>query len=361
MLSGFVVAHRDTMLAMAASRLRKLYPAPELDEIRDKNLSMLLDSVASALRAHEDEGSESGPRVATGPHLSGAQVSFDIDELVFQYESLCHSVNEAAKRFNAAIPLADQQSLNMALDDCIARTVIEWEHEKRKSRETNETERLGFVAHELRNALHTAINSFTAIRSGRVPLQGATASVVERSHARLAALIEQLIGEVRVASKTEEEQVPLPVRELLDEIVSFVSEDAAEKEIEISREADSGLEIEGKHDLLVTALTNLLQNAVKFTPAGGAVSVRAQATAQGQVVVEVEDQCGGLPANAAEQLFTPFVQAGPDRSGLGLGLAIVQRVVDAHGGAIEVKNLPGRGCMFVVRLPSSRRTRDRGI
>src|SRR3954471_21882632 len=151
MVSGFMAAHREPVLTLASRRVRKQRPArPELEELRDKNLSMLFESILSEVRALEAEGPDSAPRVAGGAHSSGEQLAFDIGELVFQYESLCHSVNEVARRVGTVIPPADQQSLNTALDDCIARTMIEWEHERRKSRGTNETQRLGFVAHELR-------------------------------------------------------------------------------------------------------------------------------------------------------------------------------------------------------------------
>ena len=70
-----------------------------------------------------------------------------------------------------------------------------------------------------------------------------------------------------------------------------------------------------------------------------------------QVVIEVEDECGGLPPGKAEELFQPFEQRGGDRSGLGLGLAISRQGVEANGGAIEVKDLPGKGCIFSITLP----------
>jgi signal transduction histidine kinase len=72
----------------------------------------------------------------------------------------------------------------------------------------------------------------------------------------------------------------------------------------------------------------------------------------------VEDACGGLPAGAGAELFEPFVQRGADRSGLGLGLAIARQAIEAHGGTVELRNRPGHGCVFTVRLPAAHR--DRG-
>jgi signal transduction histidine kinase len=69
------------------------------------------------------------------------------------------------------------------------------------------------------------------------------------------------------------------------------------------------------------------------------------------VAVDVEDQCGGLPAGAADKMFTAFVQVGKDRSGFGLGLAIAMQAVHAHGGSIHVHNREGDGCTITIELP----------
>jgi signal transduction histidine kinase len=69
------------------------------------------------------------------------------------------------------------------------------------------------------------------------------------------------------------------------------------------------------------------------------------------VLIEVEDECGGLPAGKAEDLFRPFEQRGTNRSGLGLGLAIARESVETNGGLVRARNLPGRGCVFTIDLP----------
>jgi signal transduction histidine kinase len=70
-------------------------------------------------------------------------------------------------------------------------------------------------------------------------------------------------------------------------------------------------------------------------------------------LIEVEDECGGLPPGGAEALFRPFEQRGADRAGLGLGLAISRQAIARHGGTITVRDMPGRGCVFVVEIPQS--------
>jgi C4-dicarboxylate-specific signal transduction histidine kinase len=72
--------------------------------------------------------------------------------------------------------------------------------------------------------------------------------------------------------------------------------------------------------------------------------------AAGRVLISVEDECGGLPDGTAESIFRPFVQRGAVRTGLGLGLFISRRGVEANGGELNVRNLPGRGCVFTLDL-----------
>jgi signal transduction histidine kinase len=92
------------------------------------------------------------------------------------------------------------------------------------------------------------------------------------------------------------------------------------------------------------------QNAFKFTRPSGHVWLRICPRAE-HVSIEIEDECGGLPPGAAEALFRPFEQGGADRTGLGLGLAISRQAVEADGGKISVRDIPGKGCVFIVEMP----------
>ncbi len=95
---------------------------------------------------------------------------------------------------------------------------------------------------------------------------------------------------------------------------------------------------------------NLLQNAFKFTHAHTEVTLNAYGAGD-RVSIDVEDRCGGLPIGFAERMFRPFTQGDPDRSGLGLGLSIARRNVEADGGSLTVRDVPGRGCVFTISLP----------
>ena len=109
--------------------------------------------------------------------------------------------------------------------------------------------------------------------------------------------------------------------------------------------------IEADPKLLRSAVTNLLRNAVKFTRPGSHVVLRGGLRAEGGVFIEVEDGCGGLAPGSMAKIFTPFTQASADRSGFGLGLAITRQAIQAQGGSVTVRDLPGRGCVFAINFP----------
>ena len=113
---------------------------------------------------------------------------------------------------------------------------------------------------------------------------------------------------------------------------------------------DPGLLIDADSPLLTSAVMNLLQNAFKCTPAGSRVELRVRRE-DARVLIEIEDECGGMPEIASDP-FQPFGERrGRDRTGLGLGLSIARRAVRAHGGDIHIRNMPGTGCVFIVAIP----------
>jgi signal transduction histidine kinase len=113
---------------------------------------------------------------------------------------------------------------------------------------------------------------------------------------------------------------------------------------------DPRLAVDADRALLISAVTNLLQNAFKFTVAHSEVSLHAYGVAD-RVRIDVEDHCGGLPPGIADSMFLPFTQGSADKSGLGLGLSIARRVVEANQGTLTVHDRPGSGCVFTVDLP----------
>jgi len=191
--------------------------------------------------------------------------------------------------------------------------------------------------------------SFAVLKGGAVAVNGSTATVLGRSLMSLRGLIDSTISEVRLAAPVKARERTV-LRDFLTDVIASASLLAEHHGATLAMEpVDSALAIDADPELLASALMNLLQNAFKFSRPSGHVVVRARA-ADLRVTIEVEDECGGIIEN--DNIFRAFSDRhAKDRSGLGLGLSIARHAVQAHGGDIQVRNLPGKGCVFGVDLP----------
>jgi signal transduction histidine kinase len=263
---------------------------------------------------------------------------------------VCQTVTELAVEQGAAIPGDDFRTLNLCLDDAIAEAVTEYSRQRESSILDQGTERLGVLAHELRNLLNTAILSFDSIKSGRVAAGGSTGIVHGRSLLGLRDVIDRSLADVRLDAGLERLE-RISVADFIEEIEISAAMQAQVRAIEfVVKSIDRAVDIEGDRQILAAAISNLLQNAFKFTPKTGKVSLTVRSTAD-RVLFEIEDECGGLPPGKIEELFRPFEQRGADRTGVGLGLSISLKAAKANAGDIRIRDLPGQGCVFTLDLP----------
>jgi signal transduction histidine kinase len=164
-------------------------------------------------------------------------------------------------------------------------------------------------------------------------------------------LIDRSLAEVRIESGAVVEPEVFSLSGLIAELKVTASLEAQVKQsVFIVADVDPKLALSGDRDLLLAAVGNLLQNAFKFTRPGTEVTLNAY-SAGGRIHIDVEDNCGGLRQGDAESMFQPYVQRGADKSGVGLGLSISRRSVEANAGTLSVRNLPGTGCVFTIDLP----------
>jgi signal transduction histidine kinase len=278
-----------------------------------------------------------------------------VDQVVHDYGDLCQAVTELAVEQQAPVTVDEFRTLNRCLDDAIADAVTEYTRRRDLAVSDEGTqainERLGALAHELRNLLNSATLAVEAVKSGNVGLAGATGALLDRSLEGMRHVIDRSLAEVRLSSGLPMRKERISLAEFMDEIQVAAALGAKAKGLTLTVEAvESGLAVDADPHILSSAVSNLLQNAFKFTHPHGQVSLKTLATAD-RVRIEIEDECGGLPPGKAEDLFQPFTQRAADRSGLGLGLSISHRGIEANGGRLHVRNLPGKGCIFTIDLP----------
>jgi signal transduction histidine kinase len=277
-------------------------------------------------------------------------MGFTVAQVVHDYGGVCEAITELAAEKNAPITADEFHTFHRCLDDAISQAVTEYSRQREQSINDGETERLGELAHELRNTLGTATMSFEMLRIGRVGLDGSTSALLGRSLRRLTSLIDSSLAHVRLESGI---RVPerLSVREFLEEVELGAAMDAKARDLTLAvAPVDAGISVEVDRQLLAAAVSNLLQNAFKFSRPRGRVLLRTLPIDK-RVWIEVEDECGGLPPGKADELFRPYEQRSGNRSGLGLGLSISRKSVEANSGALRVRDMPGLGCVFTIDLP----------
>ncbi|MEJ8814389.1 HAMP domain-containing sensor histidine kinase [Variovorax ureilyticus] len=366
----FLFNNREELIARCKTKVAQRPRRAATEAQLANGVPLFLDQLMRTLEAQEDGNVSESFRIsgAAGGDASdlsemglsaaahGKQLSelgFTVDQVVHDYGDLCQAITDLAVERDAPFSVDEFRTLNRCLDNAIADAVTEfstWRDASVALQQTaEENERLGVLVHELRNYLHTATLAFMALESGRVPIGGATGAVLKRSLTSLAALLNLSLSQVRGTAEAPKEAA-FSVALFVAEARNVASLDASARGCTLSvLDVDAALGISGNRERLLAALVNLLQNALKFTHAHTEVTLSAHAEAE-YVLVDVKDHCGGLPPGATARIFQPFVQVGENKSGLGLGLSIARRSVEADGGVLTVRDLPGTGCVFTIKL-----------
>lgn len=356
MLHEFITTNRDEIIARCRAKvMTRSEPPPTKAEI-DHGVPVFLDQLVNTLRL----GLQSSPDISESAVLHGHDLlsqGFTVSQVVHDYGDVCQSITELAVERDATITTDDFRKLNRCLDEAIAGAVTEY------GRETNQAsidgasapwnERLGFLAHELRNLSNTAILAFEVLKTGNVGVAGSTGAVLHRSLMGIGTLIGRSLAEIRLTQVVQSPERFL-VADFINELTPSATLEANAKRIKLLvLPIEDGVTVEADRQVLAAAVGNLLQNAFKFSRTDTTVTVRVGASAE-RVLIEVQDECGGLPGGDTNELFRPFEQRSVDRTGLGLGLPFSRWAVEANHGRIYARSLPDKGCVFTVDLPRVR-------
>ena len=219
---------------------------------------------------------------------------------------------------------------------------------------------LAVLSHELRTPL-MPITMALAVLAGRADVSAPvreTLDMIQRNVNLESHLIDDLLDVTRIArGKMELARTDTDLHEAVRRAVEVSTPDIEAKGQRLTVDMSEGsCRLDGDPARLQQVFWNLLKNASKFTPTGGAIEIRARCQEGGEATVEVTDTGIGLEAGAAERIFNPFEQASTSITrqfgGLGLGLAIAKATVEAHGGVLSVSSPGlGQGATFAVRLP----------
>src|SRR6266545_266621 len=206
------------------------------------------------------------------------------------------------------------------------------------------------VAHELRNPLNAVSMGIQRLRVEFEPAPREEylrmVDLIQGEVRRLNTIVEEFLSLARPMPLKRE---PIIVAALLEEVLGLVESEAREAGIAVVREIPSGLPVlHADRDRLKQVLLNLVLNAIQAMPSGGTLEIGA-AAAGGTLTVTVADTGSGIAPELLPKVFEPYVTT--KTKGLGLGLAIVRRIIEAHGGSIEAVSEPGRRTSFRFALP----------
>jgi signal transduction histidine kinase len=345
LLHEFIAANRTEIIARCRANISNR-PAPRPTDVElEYGVPLFLDQLADALRFALNPT----PAIRLAGSKHGGELlqrGFTIAQVVSDYGGICQAITALAVEMEAPITTREFQTLNSCLDNAIAGAVTEYG----RLREHEGTERLGLLAHELRNHLGGAVLAYESLKAGTVGVGGSTGAVLGRSLARLTNLIERQFAEVRLGSNILHRE-PVVVREFIEDLEVTAAMEANARGLRLAVVSlPEDVTVHADRQILTSVVSNLLHNAFKFTHPKSQVLLCAHATAD-RVLIDVEDECGGLPPGKVEELFHPYEQRGNDRTGLGLGLSVCHRGASANDGSIRVLNHPGSGCVFTVDLP----------
>jgi signal transduction histidine kinase len=353
MLHDFVMTYRTEIIARARQKLTaRPWPSVSANEL-SHGAPLFLTQLSEVLVSEQNGGLYSPGAIGSSATRHGRDLltlGFTVSQVVHDYGDICQAVTEVALEQNAPITTEEFHTLNRCLDTAIAEAVTEHARLTAQGRYADDAERSAQIGHETRDLLNTAMLAFETLKRGTVAINGSTGAVLGRSLVALRDLVNSTIADIKVAADRQRRE-RVSVAAFIDDIADAARLHAEFRELTFTTErAEAGLTIDADRDLLASAVTNLLNNAFKFTLPGGAVILRTHRE-QEALVIEVEDGCGGLP-QAGGDLFRPSDDKRKrDRAGLGLGLSIARKIARAHGGDISVRDLPGQGCSFAIRMP----------
>ncbi len=219
------------------------------------------------------------------------------------------------------------------------------------------------VSHELKTPIATVIGFLETLKDGAIDdaeNRQRFIDIAMKHSRRLNSIVEDLLSLSRLEQLTDKDTIEfemVDVCSILSAAVALFEKQALNKDIDIKQECEQA-NLLCSSSLLIQAVGNLIDNAIKYSPEKSLVNVSSQST-DNAVIIKVSDSGAGIPEEHLERIFERFYRIDKGRSrdlgGTGLGLSIVKHIVIAHGGTVSVESFPGSGSMFTITLPHSQK------
>lgn len=363
MLSEFLDDFRSEILDLAQEKTVKLAAGRDSSADLERGMPLFFDYLIKFLQSPDLISSQK--RIAANAATHGKELlrlNYTLSHVVHSYGAMCQAITELAHQRKSKISSKEFNDLNLCLDIAIAAAVSEYQFRSDKASHDREVKSLGYLVHELRNALSSATIAHDMIKQGLVGTGGSTSKVLEENLDRMRKLIDRALSEVRLRTDPEITVEKFVFNTLVEQIFLTAQRDSDAKGQILSSSMADLIEVRTDRQLLLAAIANLVQNAIKYSKKGGVITLKAEIENE-LLVIRVSDECGGIKPSLLKNIFTPFF-SGSDKTGLGLGMSIVHRSLTLIRGKISLENRPKVGCTFVVKIPREitvlRKTKVRG-
>lgn len=357
-LAEAIVRCRDTIEKVWLARITKSVNRPDVSPTELRNsmadyLHRLVDGLMTESSASAG-GTASWESVAREHAEARVHLGFDIDQLVQDFIVLRQVLMEVLDEERVLYDVRQASKIADLIEGAIAAAVKSYVQSRDYDQRRIHAEHVGFVTHELRTPLSTAILGVAQLRRSAGPMtphQERMFEVIERNHHRLGELIEGVLLMEREAHDPKPRPRLLTIGELLAEPLASARLAAEAKGIGLQAKADGASVVHVDPVMAKSAIDNVIQNAVKYTDDGD-VEVALEEHAR-DVVVHVRDNCPGISADELRSIFEPFRRGSSRKPGTGLGLAIARRALEAQGGTVDAESGAGHGCHFWITLPKA--------
>jgi signal transduction histidine kinase len=348
MLFEFIVTHRAELIARTRAKVAaRATPRPTENEL-ERGVPLFLDQLVETLRISRSTNED----LTRSAGLHGRvllRAGFTVAQVVHDYGDVCQAVTELAEETDAEITVDEFRTLNRCLDDAIAQAVTEYTAQRERSIADEGTQRLGSLIDEIRTRLSTAKLSYELLKQGRVGIGGSTGAILGRNLRTVCSLLDRSFAEMRLATGPRQLEGVL-VSDLLEQMEMDSGVEADARGLTLTfHPGEAGVYVRVDRQLVLAALSNLLENAFSFSRADGHVTVGVSASAS-HVLLDIADACGGLLPGGATELLLPARLGDAKRTGLGLDIA--RRSIEACGGELRLRDVPGSGCVFTLALPA---------
>jgi two-component system, OmpR family, phosphate regulon sensor histidine kinase PhoR len=361
-LAALIRQQRDALLSSWQQQVKQLPSARNLDApTLNDHIPQLLDELADALKSRSDQTIQEALAKGSPPvhGLVRFREGYDIEEVVAEYNILRQCVHDLAKNRGLSLEGESFHIMNDVLDRAIGLAVQTYATERALELQKRREEYLAFVAHDLR----TPLNAVAVVASGleetfrdrnaREDTEWMLESL-RRNVKQLQGLVEKIIQEN--TNLCTESSIKLERREfdlwpLAEALIYDLRPLAKTSGTQLVNEVPHHLVVYADASLLKRVFQNLISNAVRHTPHGRVVLGARESTSDGTVECWVMDDGAGISRDKLERIFDELESDSADGSGLGLGLAIIKRFVEAHGGRVNVESRQGLGSKFHFTLP----------